>query len=668
MAKNTYFCPCGRSFPRSTDAVCTGIRLENYGEGHECWGCCFPLEIKSWDSSVKGLVLDHYACRASKGGIIYKTTAEFNPENTHSGYIYTLDRPMILQLIRFYLTLEGRGSDLADAANTNDDVLERYFLGSSLHEGKRTYAFSWKSNKTGLRDKRIFFERHLTLNPEQPEDWWREKIQALTPLPTAQPKQCPHYRGVIKRGREYLISCEKWRGPKTTYELKKDAQHCADRSCLCDGQYQSCLFYKQAERDGEKMSMEYPQPGEGMCPCYGGARAKKGGGHLICCGKWESPLPDDGTYLQQIKMCSGEDLDKCRFYLLWWLRENGHGEEASGKSDGELRNIYRGYQLKKELAEEKETGIQPAPAAPAPDKPEHPRSPEELAVAIGFYKAQTVQNIIEIGRCLIEAKAQLEHGQWKIWLKDKAEMGYDQAARFMRLANEFGSNMAPVQHLTYSKALALLAVPVEERDEFIEAPHVVNGQEKTVDEMSVRELEKAIKERDEARQTAAVRDEANGLLRADLDAARQKIADRAKENSRLQVELDKANRTIADKEKALRELESRPVDVAVTEPTEEQMDEMRAEIRRELEREIPQNMYLSAKAAERAVGVFNSAVDAALGHFIEVEQTRPYLQASKDIEEAISWLEVKVERLTELRDAMLMAERRRDEHANDIDF
>ena len=50
MAKNTYFCPCGRSFPRSTDAVCTGIRLENYSEEHECWGCCFPLEVRSWDS------------------------------------------------------------------------------------------------------------------------------------------------------------------------------------------------------------------------------------------------------------------------------------------------------------------------------------------------------------------------------------------------------------------------------------------------------------------------------------------------------------------------------------------------------------------------------------------------------------------------------------------
>lgn len=402
------------------------------------------------------------------------------------------------------------------------------------------------------------------------------------------------------------------------------------------------------------MSMEYPLPGEGMCPCYGGASAKKGGGHLIRCGKWESPMPDDGTYLQQIKMCSGEDLDKCRFYLLWWLRENGHGEEASGKSDGELRNIYRGYQLKKELAEEKETGIQPASAAPAPDKPEHPRSPEELAVAIGFYKAQTVQNIIEIGRCLIEAKAQLDHGQWIIWLAEKAEIGYRQAARFMQLANEFGSNVTALSHLGYTKALALLAVPAEERDEFIEAPHVVNGQKKTVEQMTSRELEKAIKERDEARQQAEVQSKEYGSLSRKYGDLNKELAD--------------ARRTIADKEKALRELESRPVDVAVTEPTEEQLDEMRAEIRRELEREIPQNMYLSSKAAERAVDVFNSAVDAALGHLIEVEQTRPYLQASKDMEDAITWLEVKIERLTELRDAMLMAERRRDEHANDIDF
>ena len=351
-------------------------------------------------------------------------------------------------------------------------------------------------------------------------------------------------------------------------------------------------------------------------------------------------------------MCSGDGMENCRFYLLWWLRENGHREEADGKSDSELLNIYRGYKMKETLAAEKTEAAQPAaelqPAdSVLPDKPETRRSPEELAVAISFYKAQTVQNVIEIGRCLIEAKAQLDHGQWETWLREKAEIGLRQAQLFMRLANEMGPKTKTFSFLSYSKALALLAVPADEREEFIEATHTVAGQEKTVDEMSVRELKKVIKERDEARQQAADRDEANGLLRDALADAR---------------------RTIAEKNKALRELENRPVEVAVSEPTEEQLDEIRSEIRRELENEIPQNMYLSMKAAERAIDVFNSSVDAALGHFIEVEQTRPYLQASKDMEAAITWLEIKIERLTELREAMMHAERRRDEHADDIDF
>lgn len=688
MAKNTYNCPCGKSFQRSTDAVCTGLKLDGYGESHECWGCPFAEELKKWDPQSNEMVCDHYQCRAYKGDICYAPDADFSCKNTNSGYIHTLDRPMILEAIKWYLSLEGNG--ITHEVSGSDVEIERFFLGCSLANGKRSYAFPWKSNKTGLRDKKIFFERYFNADGSvksdlTPEDWRKRTLDYISscrvaaggkPLASGN-AQCPHYRGIDRSqyGRGYQICCEQWVGPGTAYELKRDAQDNADHRCLCAEQYQSCRFFKQAqEKEGaEKMMIEYPQPGEGMCPCYGGARAKKGGGHLIQCGKWESPLPDDGSYLQRIKMCGGDGMENCRFYLLWWLRENGHREEADGKSDSELLNIYRGYKMKETLAAEKTEAAQPsAELQPAdsvlPDKPETRRSPEELAVAISFYKAQTVQNVIEIGRCLIEAKAQLDHGQWLNWLETKAEISRFQAAKFMQIAKEYGSNVRSISHLNCTKALALLAVPADEREEFIEATHAVAGQEKTVDEMSVRELKKVIKERDEARQTAAARDEANGLLRADLDAARQKIADRAKENSRLQVELDKANRTIADKEKALRELESRPVDVAVTEPTEEQLDEMRAEIRRELENEIPQNMYLSAKAAERAIDVFNSAVDAALGHFIEVEQTRPYLQASKDMEAAITWLEIKIERLTELREAMMHAERRRDEHADDIDF
>lgn len=665
---NTYHCPCGRSFRRSTNAECTGLKLENYGEEHECWGCPYVMAHREWSPSQHELVIDHYFCRASKGEIVYTPTSEFNLINTNSGYVYTLDRPMILQLIRFYLTLDGNGVTFSPESDVNDEELERRFMGASLYKGKRVYAFPWKSSKAGLRDKKIFYDKFISLRGDLTEDQWRDRIRAYTPMPDAYPKQCPHYRGIDKVAGKYQISCDKWVGPKTTYEVKKNAQSNANLSCLCDGQYQSCRFYQQAEREDEKMVIEYPQPGEGMCPCYGGASAKKGGGHLIRCGKWESPLQDDGSYLQRIKMCSGDGLDGCRFYLLWWMQDNGHGEEAVGKSDDELRNIYRGYRMKQELAAEKETAIEPAPAAPVPDKPEHPRSPEELAVAISFYKAQTVQNIIEIGRCLIEAKAQLNHGEWQIWLQEKAEISIRRAEIFMRLANEMGEKTNTYSFLTYSKALALLAVPADEREDFIEATHTVAGQEKTVDEMSVRELKKVIRERDEALKQLEDRGKANMMLCEDVKALKQMCADRDEANGLLRADLDAAERKIADKDKALRELESRPVDVAVAEPTEEQLEEMRAEIRRELEREVPQNMYLSIKAAERAVSVFNNAIDAALGHLIEVEQTRPYIQASRDIEDAIQCLRVKIERLDELREAMLQAERRRDEHADDIDF
>ena len=95
MAKNTYNCPCGKSFQRSTDAVCTGLKLDGYGESHECWGCPFAEELKKWDPQSNEMVCDHYQCRAYKGDICYAPDADFSCKNTNSGYIHTLDRPMI---------------------------------------------------------------------------------------------------------------------------------------------------------------------------------------------------------------------------------------------------------------------------------------------------------------------------------------------------------------------------------------------------------------------------------------------------------------------------------------------------------------------------------------------------------------------------------------------
>lgn len=117
---------------------------------------------------------------------------------------------------------------------------------------------------------------------------------------------------------------------------------------------------------------------------------------------------------------------------------------------------------------------------------------------IQFYKAQAGQCIVEIGKRLLEAKEQLPHGQWEAWLEKSVEFTPRTAQNFMKIASEFAPKTKPVSFLPYTKLLALLQLPPEEREEFIAEPHTVNGREKTVDEMTKRELQAAIKEKNEA--------------------------------------------------------------------------------------------------------------------------------------------------------------------------
>lgn len=129
------------------------------------------------------------------------------------------------------------------------------------------------------------------------------------------------------------------------------------------------------------------------------------------------------------------------------------------------------------------------------------KSPAVLAAEIRALTASMLSTIIEIGRRMCQAKEMLPHGEFGAWVKD--ETGYSQstANNFMRLFQEYGAaqeslfgaevNSQTFGNLPYSKALALLAVPAEEREEFAREHHV--------EDMSTRELKQAIKERDELR-------------------------------------------------------------------------------------------------------------------------------------------------------------------------
>ena len=112
-----------------------------------------------------------------------------------------------------------------------------------------------------------------------------------------------------------------------------------------------------------------------------------------------------------------------------------------------------------------------------------------------------LESAIQIGLRLQEAKAQLPHGEWGAWLKEQVHFSQSTAGNLMRLAEEYGTgqvslfgrsaNSQTLGNLPYTKALKLLSLPAEERDDFVEQNDVAA--------MSTRALEKAIRERDEAR-------------------------------------------------------------------------------------------------------------------------------------------------------------------------
>jgi DNA repair exonuclease SbcCD ATPase subunit len=195
------------------------------------------------------------------------------------------------------------------------------------------------------------------------------------------------------------------------------------------------------------------------------------------------------------------------------------------------------------------------PAAAAATLAER-RDIDVITAEIQFYKTQAGEAILEIGKRLNEAKDQLDHGEWLDWLRDRVEFSDATAQRFMRLAREY-TNPSPVTDLGSSKALILLALPPDEREAFADETHAVNGEDKTVSDMSKRELEKAVRERAEALEREAVanaaRAEAERIAEESkkaLHAAEDRIADakataemREKEANLLAAELERLENT-----------------------------------------------------------------------------------------------------------------------------
>ena len=222
--------------------------------------------------------------------------------------------------------------------------------------------------------------------------------------------------------------------------------------------------------------------------------------------------------------------------------------------------------------------------------------------------------ILDIGDRLIEAKGVLSHGDWLPWLTERAEFSVSTANRFMRLSREW-RNSSALTNLGATKALTLLALPPEERDVFIEEVHVVNGEEKSVSDMTSRELEQAVKDAEQARADARTAEEARAKMEADLRIVKANLEARQAESEKYRAETD-ALRT------ELEELKARPVDVAVMTVDQEKLDKARSDAISEMQSKV-----------DRAEAARGKAEEARRAAEAELEEARTKLEAAVKTEQ-----------------------------------
>ena len=150
------------------------------------------------------------------------------------------------------------------------------------------------------------------------------------------------------------------------------------------------------------------------------------------------------------------------------------------------------------------------------------RSIADVTRDIRIKTGQFLMDAIEIGRLLFEAKSMVEPGSWGKYVEEELPFSHSWANNYMRLYKELGGeqlsifgNSQALMNLSPTKALELLVLPEQERDEFMESHDV--------ESMSSRELHQAIKDL-EAEKTARQEAENKATdLEKKLDSIREDV-------------------------------------------------------------------------------------------------------------------------------------------------
>ena len=185
------------------------------------------------------------------------------------------------------------------------------------------------------------------------------------------------------------------------------------------------------------------------------------------------------------------------------------------------------------------------------------RDIETVTAEINVITVQTQRGLlagaIEIGRRLVEAKSMVAPGEWGKYLQERVNYSQSSANNLMKLYREYGDNQTSLfndfansqtfQNLTYTKALAMLALPAELRQSFAEEHDVESMSTREVQAEVQAELE-AMKEKTSKLERALndAQDD-NEVLRGNLDEMRGDMRDAQQKADEVRTQLNIVERS-----------------------------------------------------------------------------------------------------------------------------
>lgn len=272
------------------------------------------------------------------------------------------------------------------------------------------------------------------------------------------------------------------------------------------------------------------------------------------------------------------------------------------------------------------------------------RSVDTITAEILGIATQTAQILMlsacEMGKRMLEAKELCAHGEWGGYLDglcDQLGVSTSTAHNWMRLYRENGdgANLQALGNLTYTKAVKLLSLPEEVRQEFVETHDV--------ESMSSRELEQAIKAQKAAEDEARRLREQNEELSRQVEAERSLALDARTEAERLRNDPDipagKIEAIAADAQKQAEaayaeQLQQAHEVAAEKESARADMEAALVEAQRQIE-ELKKAPDRAAQvlgdpdgaAFEVCIGQISGLINVMHGHYLKAKARNPELAA-----------------------------------------